>query len=203
MGLVASLAHPGGNVTGMSQMSSQLSGKRLEVLKEIVPGLSRVAVFWNPTNPAYGPVLKELEAAAQTLAVEVQRVEVRVAEDFERAFVAATRQHADALIMPGDPLTTNRPAQVADLATQHRLPAMMEYRIFVEAGGLVSLGSDIADLYRRSATHVDKLLKGRQPADLPVEQPTKFDFAINMKTAQALGLTIPPHVLAQATEVLR
>jgi putative ABC transport system substrate-binding protein len=203
MGLVASLAHPGGNVTGMSQMSSRLSGKRLELFKAMVPGLSRVAVFWNPTNPAYGPVLKELEATAPTLGVEVQRLEVRGPEDFESAFEAATRQYAEALIMPGDPLTTNRPRVVADLARQHRLPSMMEDRVFVEAGGLVSLGADIAHLYRRSAAYVDKILKGANPADLPVDQTTKIDLIVNLEAAQAIGLTVPPSVLAQATDVIQ
>jgi len=184
-------------------MSSQVSGKRLELFKEIVPGLSRVAAFWNPTNPAYGPVWKEFEAAAQPLAIELQRLEVKVPEDFEGAFEAATGQRAEALIMPGDPLTTNRPRMLAELAVRHRLPAMMEYRVFPEAGGLLSLGADLADLYRRSATHVDKILKGAKPADLPVEQASKFDLIINLKAAENIGLTIPPSVLAQATEVIQ
>jgi putative ABC transport system substrate-binding protein len=201
-GLVASLAHPGGNVTGMSQMTTQVSGKRLELFREIVPGLSRVAVFWNPPNPAYGPLLKELESAAEALHLELQRLEVRTPEDFPGAFDAATRQKADALIMPSDPLTTNRPKVVADLALQHRLPAMMDFKVFVEAGGLLTFGVDLADLYRRSAGHVDKILKGAKPADLPVEQSTKFDFIVNLNTARALGLTIPQSVLSQATEVI-
>ena len=202
-GLVASLAHPGGNVTGMSQMTTPLGGKRLETFKEIVPGLSRVAVFWNPPNPLYGPLLTELEAAASTLQLELQRLEVRVPEDFPGAFEAATRQRAQALIIPGDPLTTNRPKVLADLALQHRLPAMMDYRTFVDAGGLLTLGVDLADLYRRSAGHVDKILKGANPADLPVEQSSKFDLFINLKTATALGLTIPQIVLVQATEIIQ
>jgi putative ABC transport system substrate-binding protein len=202
-GLVASLAHPGGNVTGMSQMSTQLGGKRLELFNEIVPGLARVAVFWNPPNPLYGPVLKELAAAAATLRVELQRLEVRTPEDFAGAFEAAIRQRAQALIMPGDPLTTNRPRPLADLALRHRLPAMMEYRVFVEAGGLLTVGADLADLYRRSAAHVDKVLKGAKPADLPVEQSSKFDLIVNLKTATALGLVIPRTVLVQATEVIQ
>ena len=202
-GLVASLAHPGGNVTGMSQMTTPLGGKRLETFKEIVPGLSRVAVFWNPPNPLYGPLLTELEAAASTLQLELQRLEVRVPEDFPGAFETATRQRAQALIIPGDPLTTNRPKVLADLALQHRLPAMMDYRTFVDAGGLLTLGVDLADLYRRSAGHVDKILKGANPADLPVEQSSKFDLFINLKTATALGLTIPQTVLVQATEIIQ
>jgi putative tryptophan/tyrosine transport system substrate-binding protein len=184
-------------------MSAQLGGKRLELFKDIVPELTRVAVFWNPPNPAYGPVLQELEAAAPVLGLELQRLEVRVPEDFEAAFAEATRQHAGALIMPGDPLTTNRPKVVADLARQHRLPAMMDYKPFAEAGGLLVYGVNLPDLYRRSAEHVDKILKGAKPADLPVQQPTKFDFVLNLRTAQALGLTIPPHVLLQVTEVIQ
>jgi putative tryptophan/tyrosine transport system substrate-binding protein len=202
-GLVASLAHPGGNITGMSIMTSQLSGKRLEMLKAIVPGLARVAVLWNPRNPTYGPVLGELEAAAQILSLELQRLEVRVPEDFDGAFEAATGQHAGALVVPADPLTTNRPKIIVDLAAKHRLPTMMDLREFVEAGGLLSLGVDLADSYRRAALHVDKILKGSKPADLPMEQPMRFDFAINIQTAQALGLMIPQHVLLQATEIVR
>jgi putative ABC transport system substrate-binding protein len=202
-GLVASLARPGGNVTGMSMMTSQLSGKRLELLKETVPGLSRVAVLWNPPNPTYGPVLRELEAGAQMLGLELQRVEVRVPEDFEAAFEAATTQRAGALIAPADPLTTNRPKVVAELALKHRLPAMMDLREFVEAGGLLSLGVNLTELYRRAAVHVDKIVKGANPADLPMEQPTKLDLFVNLKTAQALGLIIPQSVLTQATEVIQ
>ena len=187
----------------MTGLSSQLSGKRLELLNKTVPGLARVAVFWNPPNPTYGPILKELEAAAPTLGLEVQRVEVRVPEDFEAAFEAATREQAGALIAPGDPLTANRPKVVADLALKYRLPAMMELKEFVDAGGLMSYGPNIPDSYRRSATQVDKILTGAKPADLPMEQPTKFDFAVNLKTAQALGLTMPQSVLLQATEVIQ
>jgi putative ABC transport system substrate-binding protein len=202
-GLVASLGRPGGNITGMSMMSSQLGGKRLELLKEIVPGLARVAVFWNPPNPAYGPILKELEATAPTLGLKLQRLEVRVPGDFEGAFKAATRQRAGALIAPGDPLTANQRKVVADLALKYRLPTAMDIKEFVEAGGLLSLGPDLADLYRRSATHVDKILKGAKPADLPMEQPTKFDLFVNLKTARVLGLTIPQSVLLQASQVIQ
>lgn len=200
-GFVASLAHPGGNFTGMTGLSSQLSGKRLELLKEILPGLARVAAFWNPPNPTYGPILRELEAAAPTLGLELQRLEVRAPEDFEGAFAAATRQRAGALIAPGDPLTTNRMKVVADLALKYRLPVMMELKEFVGAGGLLSLGPDVPDSYRRSAAYVDKILKGAKPADLPMQQPTKFDLSVNLQTARALGLTIPHSVLMQATEI--
>ena len=202
-GLVASLARPGGNITGMTMMTSDLGGKRLELLKGIVPGLSLVAVLWNPLNPTYGPVLKELEAAAPTLGVKLQRVEVRVPGDLDGAFKTATKQRASALIAPGDPLTANRFKVVADLALKYRLPTTADSKEFVEAGGLLSLGPDIVDLYRRAATHVDKILKGAKAADLPMEQPTKFDLAINLKTARVLGLTIPQLVLIQATHVIQ
>ncbi len=202
-GLIASLARPGGNVTGMSMMSSQLGGKRLELLKAIVPGLTLVAVFWNPPNPTYGPILKELEAAAPTLGVKLQRLEVRVPGDFQSAFKAATRQRAGALIAPADPLVVNRPKVVADLALKYRLPTMFDTKEFVEAGGLLSLGPSLVDSYRRAATHVDKILKGANPADLPMEQPTKFDLLVNLKTARALGLTIPQSILVQATQVIQ
>jgi putative ABC transport system substrate-binding protein len=202
-GLIASLARPGGNITGMSMMTAQLGGKRLELLRNTVPGLARVAVFWNPPNPAYGPILKELETAAQTLRLQILRVEVRVPGDFEGAFEAAARQGAGALIAPGDPLTTNRPKMLADLALKHRMPAIMDIKEFAEAGGLLSLGLDLVDSYRRAAAHVDKILKGARPGELPMEQPTKFDLSINLKTAQAFGLTIPNSVLVQATELIQ
>ena len=202
-GLVASLARPGANITGMTLMTSDLAGKRLELLKAIVPGLSLVAVFWNPPNPTYGPVLKELEAGAPTVGVKLLRVEARVPGDFEGAFKTATRQRAGALIAPADPLTANRMKVIADLALKYRLPTTMDSKEFVEAGGLLSVGPDVADLYRRAATHVDKLLKGANPADLPMEQPTKLDLAVNLKTARDLGLTIPQSVLMRATHVVQ
>jgi len=202
-GLVASLARPGGNITGMTMMISDLGGKRLELLKAIVPGLSLVAVLWNPLSPTYGPVLKELEVAAPTVGVKLQRVEVRVPGDLEGAFQTATKQRASALIAPGDPLTANRLKVVADLALKYRLPTTTDVKEFVEAGGLLSLGPDIVDLYRRAATHVDKILKGAKAADLPMEQPTKLDLAVNLKTARILGLTIPQLVLIQATHVIQ
>jgi putative tryptophan/tyrosine transport system substrate-binding protein len=201
-GLIASLARPGRNITGMTMMSAQLSGKRLELLKATVPRLARVAVFWNPPNPAYGPILKELETAAQSLRLTLHRVEIRVPADFESAFEAAVRQRTGALIAPGDPLVTNRPRMVADIALKHRLPTIMENKEFVLAGGLLSLGLDLVDSYRRAATHVDKILKGANPAELPMEQPSKFDLAVNLKTARDLGLVIPPSVLVQATQVI-
>jgi putative ABC transport system substrate-binding protein len=201
-GLVASLARPGTNITGMTMMSPQLAGKRLELLKRTVPGLVRVAVFWNPPNPAYGPILRELEAAAPTLGLTLQRLEVRVPKDLEGAFEAAIKQRAGALIAPGDPLVTNRPKMVADLALKYRLPTIMDTKEFVEAGGLLSLGLDLVDSYRRAAIHVDKILKGAKPAELPMEQPTKLDLFVNLKTARVLGLTIPESVLLQANQVI-
>ena len=186
----------------ISPLRVQETGSATELLKQIVPGLVRVAVFWNPPNLAYGPILRELEAAAPTLGVKVQRLEVRVPADFEGAFKAATRQRAGALIAPGDPLVSNRPRMVADLALKYRLPTMMDIKEFVEAGGLLSLGLDLVDSYRRAATHVDKILKGASPADLPMEQPTKFEFVINLKTAKALGLTIPQALLQRADQVI-
>jgi putative ABC transport system substrate-binding protein len=202
-GLVASLARPGGNITGMSMMTAPLGGKRLELLKRTVPGLARVAVFWNPLNPAYGPILKELDAAATALRLKLQRLEVRVPADFEGAFEAAIRQRAGALITPGDPLVANRPRMVADLALKYRLPTLADNKEFVEAGGLLSLGPDLVESYRRAATQVDKILKGANPAELPMEQPTKFDLFVNLKTARALGLTIPQAVLIQASHVIQ
>ena len=185
----------------MSMMTSQLGGKRLELFKEIIPALARVAVLWNPPNPAYGPVLRELDAAAGPLRLKIQRVEVRKPSDLDRA-MAAARRRADALIVPADPLTTNRQQLIADLALKHRVAAMMEYKEFVKAGGLVSLGVDLVDLYRRSAGHIDKILKGAPPGELPMEQPTKLDVSINLKTARTLGLAIPESVTLRSTQVV-
>src|SRR5262245_10927140 len=202
-GLIASLARPGGNITGMTEMAAPLSGKRLELLKDTMPGLARVAVFWNPPNPAYGPVLRGLEAAAPLLRLKLQRLEVRVPEDFEGALKAAIGQRAGALFVPGDPLVTNRPRVVADLALKYRLPTMTDFRELPEHGGLMSFGPDLVDSYRRAATHVDKILRGANPADLPMEQPTKFDLVVNLKTARALGVTVPQSILIRATQVIQ
>lgn len=202
-GLIQSLAHPGGNITGMTEMSSQLNVKWLQLLKEVVPGLTWVAAFWNPDNPSYGPAWRELGAAAPTLSIELVRLEVRVPDDIAGAFEAANRQGAGALVLPADPLVTNRPRVVADLALKYRLPAIYAFRQFADAGGLLSYGPNSTDSYRRAATHVDKILKGAKPGDMPMEQPATFDFVINLKTAQVLGLTIPQSVLQQATEVIQ
>jgi putative tryptophan/tyrosine transport system substrate-binding protein len=203
-GLAASLGRPGGNVTGLTNLAPQLGAKRLELLKETLPGLARVAVLWRPDNPVKQAEWKETESAGQILGLQVQSLEVRAPEDFERAFAAATREHADGLIVFGDDLfAASRALQIVELAAQSHLPAMYESRVYLELGGFISYGPSISGLYQRAAYYVDKILKGAKPADLPIEQPMRFDFIINLRTAQALGLTVPPHVLLQATEVIQ
>ena len=202
-GLIANLAHPGGNITGMSGLSPETNARSLQLLRDTVPTLARVAVFWNRVNPAYAAIFKDLEAAARMMGVQLQRLEVQVPEDFEGAFVTATRHRARALIAPGDPLVNNRPKMLADLALKYRFPTIGAPKEMAVAGCLLSLGPDVVDQYRRSATHVDRILKGAKPGDLPMEQPTKFDLGVNLKTARALGLTIPQSILAQATHVIQ
>jgi putative ABC transport system substrate-binding protein len=201
-GLVAALARPGGNVTGLSSLAGELSGKRLELVKETVPRLSLVAVLFDPATPAAEAQLKEMELAAQTLGVKLQPLEVREAKDMERAFSAATSKHAGAFTVLADPLMTEHRARILQLAGKHRLPGMYYAREWSEAGGLMAYGVSSAELSRRAATYVDKILKGAKPADLPVEQPTKFELVINLKTAKALGLTIPQSVLIRADQVI-
>src|SRR3954453_11034288 len=178
-------------------------GKRLELLKEIVPHLSLVGLLVNLTNTISGPQSNELEIAAGVLGIHIQKLEVRLTEDFEGAVEAATVGHADALIVPADPLTTNNRAQIARLAAKHRLPAIYDFREFVEVGGLLSYGPNLRDSYRRAATYVDKILNGAKPANLPVQQPMTFDFMVNLKTAQALGITFPNEIMLQVTEVIQ
>jgi ABC-type uncharacterized transport system substrate-binding protein len=201
-GLVASLARPGGNVTGMSLMTPDLGGKRLELLKEVLPRLSRVAVLWNAANPYSALVFKETQAAGQTLDIEVQSLEVRGPDDFDGAFEAARRQHPEALITVEDPLTVSHRKRIADFAREEQLPSLHGVREFVAAGGLISYGASLADLFRRAAYYVDKIFKGAKPRDLPVQQPTKFELVINLKVAKALGLDVPASVLARADEVI-
>jgi ABC-type uncharacterized transport system substrate-binding protein len=202
-GFVASLARPGGNITGLSALSPELSGKQLELLKEIIPKLSRVAVLGTSTIPGSAQVLRETEAAARVFGVQLQYLEVRGPTDIEMAFRAASKGHADAvLVLPG-PFTLSQRMQVVDLAVKSRLPAMYPQSEYVEDGGLMTYGPSINDLFRRAATYVDKILKGAKPADLPVEQPTKFEFVINLKAAKQIGLTIPPNVLARADRVIK
>ncbi len=203
-GFVASLARPGGNVTGLSMMSPELSGKRLELLKEAVPGLSRVAFLWDPG--VRGTVLdyNQTEGAARSLGLQLQSVEVPRAEEFDRAFSAITEQRAQALIVPTpNPVTFANRGKVVSFAQRNRLPSMYGIRDYVDAGGLMSYGPSPADLYRRAATFVDKILKGAKPADLPVEQPTRFELVINLKTAKALGLTFPQSILIRADQVIQ
>ena len=203
-GFVASLARPGGNVTGLSNISPELSGKRLELLREAVPGLSRVAFLWNPD--VRGNVLdyKETESAARSLRLQLQSVEVSRTEDFDRAFSAVTNQRAQALVLPaGNPVGFSNRGQIASFAQRNRLPSMYPVKEYVDAGGLMSYGPSLSDMYRRAAIYVDKILKGAKPADLPVQQPTKFELVINFKTAKALGLTIPQSLLRRADQVIQ
>ena len=202
-GLVSSLARPGGNVTGLSLMHPELAGKRLELLKEVIPKLSRVAVLSNPANPIMPPLLRETEAAARALGVQLQVVEVRDPSDFDSAFSAMTRERAGALVVLPDAIFQNERTRIAGLAAKARLPAMYAWREAVDAGGLMAYGANVPDIFRRAATYVDKILKGAKPADLPVEQPTKFEFIINLKAANQIGLTIPPNVLVRADRVIK
>jgi putative ABC transport system substrate-binding protein len=200
-GLVPSLARPGGNVTGTSLMAPDFSGKRLELLKELLPRLARVAVLWNAANPYPAIVFKETQGAGRTLGIEVQSLEVRGPDDLDGAFEAARKQRPDAMITVEDPLTLNYRKRIVDFATGQQLPSLGP-REFAAAGGLISYGANIADGMRRAAGYVDKILKGAKPADLPVQQPTKLELVINLKTAKALGITIPPSLLVRADELI-
>jgi putative ABC transport system substrate-binding protein len=202
-GFITSLARPGANITGLSLISPELAGKRLELLREVVPRVSRVGVLLDPANPANAPQMKQAEVAARSLGVKLQGLEVRSPSDFERAFEAATRARAGALFIPDSALFYTHRTRIVELAAKHRLAAMYGIREFVESGGLISYGASIPDMYRRAATYVDKILKGAKPADLPVEQPTRFELVINLKTAKALGLTIPQSVLIRADQVIQ
>jgi putative ABC transport system substrate-binding protein len=203
-GFVASLARPGGNVTGNSAISPELSGKRLELLMEAIPRLSRVALLWNPD--VRGAVLdyNQTEGAARSLGLQLQSVEVLRAEDFDRAFSAVTKERAQALIVPGHiPVMFANRGRLASFAQSNRLPSMYAQKEYVDAGGLMSYGPSLPDQWRRAATYVDKILKGKKPADLPVEQPTKFELVINLKTAKQIGLTIPQSLLYRADKVIK
>jgi len=202
-GFVTSLARPGKNITGLSTVSPELSGKRLELLKEIIPNLSRVAVLGESTSPDNAISLKELELAAQALKVKLQYLDVLSVNDIETSFRAAGKERADAVLVLSSFVLTSQRRQIIDLAVKSRLPASYARPEFVESGGLMTYGVNLNDLARRAATYVDKILKGAKPADLPVEQPTKFEFIINLKTAKQIGLTIPPNVLARADRVIK
>jgi putative ABC transport system substrate-binding protein len=200
---VASLARPGGNLTGLSVLAPELSGKRLELLKEVVPGLTRVAVLWNAANPANASAWEETQAAARALGLRLHSQEVRGPQDLEGAFALTAKVRPEALLVLQDSVINMYRQQIAEFVTQQHLPSVFFTREWVVAGGLMSYGPSIPDLFRRAATYVDKILKGAKPADLPVEQPRKFELVLNLKTAQALGLTIPPIVLFRADEVIQ
>jgi putative ABC transport system substrate-binding protein len=202
-GHAASLARPGGNITGLVDTSPELSGKRLELLKELVPKASRVAILWNGANPVKVLDFKETEAAAHALGLKLQSLEVRAPQDFESRFKAATTQGSGALVVLPDALTIGHTRSIVDFATKSRLPAMYGHGEPVEAGGLMAYGVSVPENFRRAAVYVDKILKGRKPADLPVEQPTKFEFVINLKAAKQIGLTIPQSVLYRADKVIK
>ena len=200
--LVARLDRPGGKYTGISILSTQLNVKRLELLKEAVPHVSRVAVLANPTSPTTAASLKDLEVAAEGLRVKLQVLRVREPQQFDNAFVAMSKERSGALLVMSDTMFFAQRERIVDLAAKRRLPGVFEWREFAEAGGLLSYGTNIADIYRHVATYVDKILKGANPADLPVEQPTKFELVINMKTAKAMGLTIPQTLLLRADQLI-
>jgi putative ABC transport system substrate-binding protein len=201
-GIVASLGQPGGNITGLSSIAPELEGKRLELLREIIPKLSHIAVLWNPVNPFHNASLKQAQAAAQTLRMKVQSVAVRTREDLDDAFASLLRERPGALLVLADRVFLHDRARLMNFAAANRLPGVYAYRELVEAGGLMSFGPSYADMHRRAATFVDKILKGAKPADLPVEQPTKFELVINLKSAKAIGLVVPPTLLARADEVI-
>jgi putative ABC transport system substrate-binding protein len=201
-GFAASLARPGANITGSSTLSPEIRAKQLELLKEIVPKLSRVGVLGDVTRPGIPQALREINLAADALRVHIQFLEVRDPKDIETAFRAVSKEQADAVLVLPSPITFSHRRRVIAFAEQGRLPAMFSFPEFVEDGGLMSYGANIADLYRRAATYVDKILKGAKPADLPIEQPTKFELIINLRAAKQIGLTVPPTVLARADRVI-
>jgi len=202
LGHVASLAQPGGNITGMSMLLTELAAKGLEVMTETVPQLRRLGILWNPTTPSHPRALKAIEAAGEKLGVELRMVPSQTLEDFDGAFSTMKQEAVDGLLAVASPLIVAQAAPLAGFALKHRLPGMFPFKENVEAGGLVSYGADRDDLYRRAAAYVDKILKGIKPADIPVEQASKYQLVINLKTAKALGLKLPPQVLARADEVI-
>jgi putative ABC transport system substrate-binding protein len=203
-GFVASLARPGGNVTGMSNISADLSGKRLQLLREVVPGLTRVAFLWNPDSRGTVLDYKESEAAASSLHLELQSIEVTSVADLDHSFAALTTQRAQVLLVPpGNPIAFSKRVEIAAFAQRNRLPSMFGPKEFVDAGGLMSYGPSVAFVHRHAATYVDKILKGAKPAELPVQRPTKFELVINLTTAKALGLTMPRSVLERADQLIR
>jgi len=203
-GLVASLARPGGNVTGLSLMPTlAISGKQLELLKEAFPTITHVAVLANPANPPTAGLLTEIERAALSLGLRLRIVQVRDSKEFGDAFATIKNERVPALLVIADPLVAENRDGIVAFAAANRLPAIYPYRLFVDAGGLMSYGADLSDLHRRAAIYVDRILKGAKPAELPIEQPTKFELVVNLKTAKALGLTIPPSLLRRADHVIQ
>jgi putative ABC transport system substrate-binding protein len=203
-GLIDSLAHPGGNITGVASLRRDLSGKRLELLKEVVPGRSHIAILWDANAPGPAMAFKEYETAARALKIQFDSIEVRGPDpDLDGAFQAVAKSRANALIVVSNSVLRSRREQIASLALKSRLPSMHEQGEMADAGGLMSYAANEPDQFRRAATYVDKILKGAKPADLPVEQPMKFELVINLKTAKQIGLTIPPNVLARADKVIK
>ena len=202
-GFVASLARPGGNITGLSTLAPELSGKRVEILREVVPKLSRVAVLGTSTDPGYAQVIRELELAAKAFGVKLQYLDVLDSKELETAFRVASKGGADGVLVLTSPVFTSQQRQLAEIAVKNHLPTIFSDARYVEAGGLMTYGVSFLDLDRRAAVYVDKILKGAKPADLPVEQPTKFEFIINLRAAKQIGLTIPPNVLARADKVIK
>jgi putative ABC transport system substrate-binding protein len=202
-GLVASLARPGGNITGVVNLTHELDQKRLELLKEAVPSITRMAVLWDPSLATHVQGLRDLEAVARAVGVQLHPLAVQSLDELESAFVAMRRDHTDALLVFGSALHGRHIRRIAELALQGRLPTIYEYRALAEVGGLMTYGPNVREMHRRAASYVDKLLKGAKPADLPVERPMKFELIINLKTAQALGIMIPPHLLVLADEVIK
>jgi putative ABC transport system substrate-binding protein len=202
-GLVVSLARPGGNITGLTALGQELGGKRLEVLKEAIPKVSRVAILSNPVNPDTRLSLQGVEIAARALGVQLRVQEVRDPTEFEKALEAITRGGAEALMVLADPMFISQRGRIVALSAKSRLPAMYAHTEYMDAGGLMFYGASLADMWRRAATYVDKILKGAKPSDLPVEQPTKFELIINLKAAKQIGLTIPPNVLARADRIIK
>jgi putative tryptophan/tyrosine transport system substrate-binding protein len=202
-GLIASLAHPGGNLTGLTSISPELDGKRLELLREVLPKISRVAVFWNPTSPLQVVSERETQAAAQAMGIKVLSLGVQAEEQFNDAFAKILRERSGALLVLADRLFLHHRARIMDFATQNHLPGVHAYVELVEAGGLMSYGPSYADMHKRAAIYVDKILKGRKPADLPVEAPIKFELVINLKAAKQIGVTVPPSVLYRADKVIK
>ena len=203
VGLIASLARPGGNITGLASISGELVGKQLELLKEVAPKITRVAVLQNPSNDSHPHMLRQAEGAARALGVQLHNVQARTSPEIDAAFAAMRSQRAGGVLVLRDPLFLTQRTQIAALAAKDRLPAVYGFKEEAEAGGLMAYGASVPLMYRRAATYVDKILKGAKPADLPVEQPTKFELVISLKTAKALGLTIPPSLLQRADEVIQ